>query len=70
MTLNREEAQGWLDEVTTAIIDGRTDSITPILASAAIAAALLDIADAIREQTAAEYERHPTPRQRKGRAAS
>lgn len=56
-TRNRDEAQGWLENVTEALINGTTDSITPIAATAAVICALLDVADAVREQTAAEYER-------------
>jgi len=49
---NHAEAEGWLEQVTTALIDGTTDRITPIAAAAAVTHALLDVADAIREQTA------------------
>lgn len=55
--MSRAEARVWLENATDQLTNGTTDSITPLLAMVGIGYALLDVADAIREQAAAEHSR-------------
>jgi hypothetical protein len=56
-TQNRDEAAALMEGLSAELANGGTDSIAPVAALTAIGFALLDVADAIREQTAAEHER-------------